>query len=192
MVRMGVGLSTAQRFMDIFIRWVTRRWSDFNNFFDDTRALATDCPAVAVELLSYGLPTKPVEPLPEARVLGLQLSETDNIVLWRRQDGSQLRHEEPLTRREAFKGSQRNQGVTAIVPDHRISKRRHRSRRNGEPPRVHAPKSTSSQVRQPPSSRSKATAQRAGLGPRHSRGYRQAPYALQNSLRIPAPAHHTS
>ena len=103
MTRMGFGLSIAPRFMDIIIRWVTRRWSDVDNFVDDIRAPATDCPAVAAELLSYGLPTKPAEPLPEARVLGLQLSETDNIVLWRRRDGSQLQHEEPLTRREVFK-----------------------------------------------------------------------------------------
>ena len=103
MSRMGFGLSIAPKFMDIIVRWVTRRWPDVDNYVDDVLTPAEKRKAVAAELARYGLPTKPPEHLPEARVLGLKLSTTaDGTIMWARRDGVDLSFRQPLTKRGVF------------------------------------------------------------------------------------------
>ena len=104
MTRMGFGLSIAPKFMDMIVRWVTRKWPGVDNYVDDILAPAQIREAVAAELLRYGLPTKPAESLPSARVLGLQLSTSAaDVVNWARRDGVDLSFDRPLTKRGVFK-----------------------------------------------------------------------------------------
>ncbi|XP_065177095.1 uncharacterized protein LOC135806835 [Sycon ciliatum] len=103
MTRMGFGLNIAPKFMDIIVRWVTREFDDVDNYIDDVRVPVALTETVTARLASYGLETKPAEPMPTSRVLGLQLSTPpDGRTEWRRRDGVKTAFDEPLTKRKVF------------------------------------------------------------------------------------------
>ena len=89
--RMGLGLSVAPQLMDIIIRWITHEFPSVDNYIDNLLTPAASEDAVAAAMLKFGLPTKPAEPLSQARVFGNQLSEAeDGHEVWASHTGSDL------------------------------------------------------------------------------------------------------
>ena len=103
MERMAFGLCIAPKFMDVIIKWVVRKFPDVENYVDDLLVPTHLVEEVAAELARYGLPTKPAEELPTARVLELQLFQTaGGEVNWRRRE-TDLSVQNGATRHEVFK-----------------------------------------------------------------------------------------
>ena len=102
MTRVGFGMNIAPKFMDIIIRYVTRGYPEVDNYVDDLRIPTQLVDPVTAALHRFGLPTKPAEHLPNARVLGLQLSTSDDRVMWHRRDGVKMTFDLPLTKRKVF------------------------------------------------------------------------------------------
>ena len=80
MARMGFGLSVAPKFMNMIVQCVTRSLPDV----DDLIVPKVQIPTVEDQLQRFGLPTKPAESLPSARVLGLQLISEEVVIQWHR------------------------------------------------------------------------------------------------------------
>ena len=112
MTRMGFGLSIAQKFKNMIVRWITRWMPAVDNYVDDLKAPSRDCPDVASKLAEHGLPTEPAEPFVESSVLGLQQSK-DEIVMWRRRDRAELELLSVITKRAVFQWCGR---LTGHVP----------------------------------------------------------------------------
>ena len=101
MTRMGFGLSIAPKFLDIIVQWVTREFSDVDNYADDLCVPSADSSNVAAALAEYGLPTKDPEPFPSTRVLGLQLyTARDGQTHWKRRAQADLKCGDKMTRRD--------------------------------------------------------------------------------------------
>ena len=103
MTRMGFGMNVAPKIMDVVVQWIVRHFSAVDNYVDDVVTPTSDADAVAKQLAKYGLPTKPVEPMASSRVLGLQLSKTEEgQVMWQRREGIALSLQPQLTKRLLF------------------------------------------------------------------------------------------
>ena len=104
MTRMGFGLAIAPKFMDIIVQWILRHRSNVDNYIDDLLTPKSIAEDVASDLRRYGLDTKPAEPLPAARVLGLQLSSSPSGGMqWSRRAGVDLSVPRLLTKRAVFR-----------------------------------------------------------------------------------------
>ena len=90
MTRMGFGLNVAPKIMDMVVKWVTRDLSGVDNYVDDLYVERAALPATTEQLRRYGLDTKPAVEMPQARVLGLQLSSEDGVLQWKRRQDSDL------------------------------------------------------------------------------------------------------
>ena len=102
MERMGFGLCIAPKVMDTIVKFVTQGFRRVDNFVDDLIMPKSAMESVKAKLAEFGLPTKPAEELQQARVLGLQLSESDGTLQWRRRDGVDLRLPASPTCRNVF------------------------------------------------------------------------------------------
>ena len=103
MERMAFGLSIAPKFLDIIVKWVLRDVVDADNYVDDIHVPRDRAAEVSSQLAAFGFETKPAEPLPDARVLGLQLhSSATGEVLWTRRQGVDLSVPPTTTKRELF------------------------------------------------------------------------------------------
>eukprot|EP00117_Sycon_ciliatum_P033147 scpid74252/ scgid25568/ len=100
--RMAFGLAIAPKFMDIIVQWILRHHSNVDNYIDDILTPQVEADDVATDLRRYGLDTKPSEPLPSARVLGLQISSSSGRLQWSRRSGVDLAVPKPLTKRSLF------------------------------------------------------------------------------------------
>ena len=103
MERMGFGLSIAPKVMDVIVKFVTSSYPGVYNYVDDLLVPTDVAEEVKEELTSYGLPTKPAEPLEEARVLGLQVESENGEQKWSRRDGMSLLCPVNPTKRDVFK-----------------------------------------------------------------------------------------
>ena len=100
MTRMGFGLSIAPKFLDI-VQWVTREFSDVDNYVDDLCVPSADSSNVAAALAEYGLPTKDPEPFPSTGVLGLQLyTARDGQTHWKHRAQADLKCGDKMMRRD--------------------------------------------------------------------------------------------
>ena len=63
MERMGFGLCVAPKFLDMIVKWVTRKFVGVDNYVDDLLVPTELVDCVSAELAKYGLPTKPAEHL---------------------------------------------------------------------------------------------------------------------------------
>ena len=90
MTRMGFGLNVAPNIMDMVVKWATRDLSGVDNYVDDLYVERAAMPATTEQLRRYGLDMKPAVEMPQARVLGLQLSSEDGVLQWKRRQDSDL------------------------------------------------------------------------------------------------------
>ena len=103
MSRMGFGLNIAPKVMDAIVKFALTDVPGADNYVDDIFTDSGQVEAAKSALARYGLPTKPAEMLPEARVLGLQMSTTDEgEIHWARRDGVDLSCPEKPTKRQLF------------------------------------------------------------------------------------------
>ena len=72
MERMGFGLAIAPKVLDTIVKWVTRDFTDTDNYIDDIITPTDQAEALADALTAHGLPTKPAVDVDATRVLGLQ------------------------------------------------------------------------------------------------------------------------
>ena len=102
MTRMGFGLSVAPKYMDLVVKYVTRDMPDVDNYVDDLMVPKAQKEAVVARLADFALPTKPAELLVSARVLGLQLSDDGDGVMWTRREDASVDLPDTLTKRDVF------------------------------------------------------------------------------------------
>ncbi|XP_065195653.1 uncharacterized protein LOC135827058 [Sycon ciliatum] len=104
MTRMAFGLSVAPKFMDTIIKYATGSLPDTDNYVDDIIVPKSQRTVLTEQLASYSLPTKPALEMSAARVLGLQLNESDDgRVRWSRRDESHVAFADVTTKRELYK-----------------------------------------------------------------------------------------
>lgn len=110
LTRLGFGLNCAPRIMTHVLRRILSLESDIqegtDSYIDDIMVDETivSSEKVKTHLKSYGLQSKPVEDISNARVLGLQLYESQNGLRWRRGNNisEKIENNNELTRREYF------------------------------------------------------------------------------------------
>ena len=83
--------------MDLIIKYATQSMLEVDNYVDDLIVPKTKTTKLSKTLSSFGLPTKPAERLPEARVLGLQLHEMNDIIRWSSRDQAHITLPEDIT-----------------------------------------------------------------------------------------------
>ncbi|XP_065181850.1 uncharacterized protein LOC135812405 [Sycon ciliatum] len=103
MTRMGFGLAVAPKVMNAIVKFATLDFPQVDNYVDDLFVPEEEAEAVKSKLEHYGLPTKPAEPLAQARVLGLQVSKRDGNLVWKRCDGVSLSCPKNPTKRQISK-----------------------------------------------------------------------------------------
>ncbi|XP_065182549.1 uncharacterized protein LOC135813378 [Sycon ciliatum] len=103
MMRMGFGLGIAPKLMSLIVQYVTGPYPTVDSYVDDLFVPDDLVTTVEDEMVKFGLPTKPAECLRSARVLGLQLHSSNDVLQWRRRTDVDLCCPASPTKRDVFR-----------------------------------------------------------------------------------------